>query len=109
MVGEAGFDWGGESGSGVIGLCQDCTEWKESALEEIPEEIDSMVSILGRLIGDSDLDPFEGGEVTRVSCGGAVMDRVASWLKTKGRIVERGKLFRGVTFVSSVASLSFPS
>jgi len=34
VVGEEGFDSGGDGGRGVIGLCHDCTEWNDSTLDE---------------------------------------------------------------------------
>jgi hypothetical protein len=78
--GEAGCDEGGDGGKGVIGECQDCTLWKESV--DSTGELSAIAWDCGVGEGASSLASglsldLEGGEVTRVSWGGAVNERPA--------------------------------
>jgi hypothetical protein len=68
---------------GVMGLCHDCTVWKESWLEEKSDKVDSSDFLPTGEPSDRPLVFLEGGEVSSVSCGGAVTDRPVS--RTSGR------------------------
>lgn len=84
MVGVEGLESDETGNIGVMGLCQDCTVWKESWLEEKLDKDESSDFLPTGEPRDRPFVFLEGGEVISVSCGGAVTDRPVS--RTSGRL-----------------------
>lgn len=84
MVGVEGRESDEAENTGVIGLCHDCTVWKESWLEEKLDKVESSDFLPTGEPRDTPFVLLEGGEVINVSWGGAVTDRPVS--RTSGRV-----------------------
>lgn len=73
-MGELAIDKGGVRGKGLTGDDQDSKLWNESC--DPVGEFGSEVSTTGSNPSDVEID-FDCGEVSKVNCGGAMIERFA--------------------------------